>query len=215
MKPTFQIRPLTKKQWANFLRTVARLTGLCYAGAELGCALSTSRPRQALDSMKTFIALIATCVLLTGCAASHPGLNHFAKVEKNLYRCAQPDADAWRTMADLFDNNYTIIKLSPGPETIPDGVIAPCVFYFPISTWDQLFGRPDMQLEAALCRICETLRDGGVVVVHCEHGDDRTGILIGLYRLLQGWSKADAYAEMIRMGYHPELYALTRYWKYQ
>lgn len=168
---------------------------------------------KAAHYLKFFLAILCA-VLGFGCASPH-GLNHFERVEKNLYRCAQPDADAWRTMAVLFGNNYTVVKLNPGPETIPADVFAPRIVYLPISTWDQLFGRPDAQLESALCEICETIRGGGVVVVQCEHGDDRTGILIGMYRLLQGWSKAAAYAEMRRNNYHPALFALTRYWRYQ
>lgn len=36
----------------------------------------------------------------------------------------------------------------------------------------------------------------GRVYVHCEKGADRTGLIIGLYRIKKGWSKADAENEM-------------------
>jgi tyrosine-protein phosphatase SIW14 len=48
--------------------------------------------------------------------------------------------------------------------------------------------------------------------VHCTHGEDRTGLVIGLYRVLnENWAPADAWAEMLKYGYHPTYEALTRY----
>lgn len=43
------------------------------------------------------------------------------------------------------------------------------------------------------------------VLVHCQHGADRTGMMTALYRIaIQGWSKQDAIAEMTQggFGYH-------------
>ena len=43
------------------------------------------------------------------------------------------------------------------------------------------------------------------VFVHCQHGADRTGMMVAVYRLVeQGWSKEDAIAEMTEggFGYH-------------
>ena len=40
------------------------------------------------------------------------------------------------------------------------------------------------------------------VFIHCEHGIDRTGLLVALYRVLyQGWTRADAHDEMVEMGH--------------
>jgi len=53
------------------------------------------------------------------------------------------------------------------------------------------------------------------VFIHCTHGQDRTGLLIGLYRVLvQKWDPKKAYDEMVALGFHPEFSALTDYfWK--
>ncbi len=41
------------------------------------------------------------------------------------------------------------------------------------------------------------------VFVHCDHGNDRTGIVIAAWRVrIQGWSFDEAYAEMMRAGFH-------------
>jgi protein tyrosine phosphatase (PTP) superfamily phosphohydrolase (DUF442 family) len=40
------------------------------------------------------------------------------------------------------------------------------------------------------------------VLVHCQHGADRTGTLIAVYRIaVQGWSKAEAIREMTEGGF--------------
>ena len=39
--------------------------------------------------------------------------------------------------------------------------------------------------------------------VHCEHGVDRTGAMMAVYRMEdEGWTNADAYAEMLSFGAH-------------
>lgn len=50
--------------------------------------------------------------------------------------------------------------------------------------------------------------------IHCEHGQDRTGLIVGLYRVFQeGWTPAAAYAEMKAIGFHPELVFLNHYFE--
>jgi protein tyrosine/serine phosphatase len=50
------------------------------------------------------------------------------------------------------------------------------------------------------------------VFVHCQHGKDRTGLVIGLYRELdQGWTQERAYTEMREIGFNPILLGLDWY----
>jgi protein tyrosine/serine phosphatase len=42
----------------------------------------------------------------------------------------------------------------------------------------------------------------GKVLIHCQHGADRTGLVAAMYRMtVQGWSKADALDELQNGGY--------------
>ncbi|MDQ0394656.1 tyrosine-protein phosphatase [Labrys monachus] len=57
----------------------------------------------------------------------------------------------------------------------------------------------------AALRAIRRHRSRGPVLLHCQHGADRTGLVCALYRILdENWSKADALAEMKRgdYGYH-------------
>jgi protein tyrosine/serine phosphatase len=50
------------------------------------------------------------------------------------------------------------------------------------------------------------------VYVHCKHGQDRTGLMVGLYRVLQqGWAPEKAYEEMKERGFHPFFLGLKHY----
>jgi len=50
------------------------------------------------------------------------------------------------------------------------------------------------------------------IFVHCKLGEDRTGLIIGLYRVFtQNWTAATAYNEMVADGFHPFLLGLKDY----
>ncbi len=52
------------------------------------------------------------------------------------------------------------------------------------------------------------------IFIHCKHGQDRTGMIMGLYRFrVDKWSSKKAYAEMKQYGFHPILFPLDRYFK--
>jgi len=53
------------------------------------------------------------------------------------------------------------------------------------------------------------------VLIHCEHGEDRTGLIVMAYRVaFCRWSKDEAMAEALRFGYHRLLnFGLKKTWK--
>src|SRR5207245_2697948 len=54
----------------------------------------------------------------------------------------------------------------------------------------------------------------GVVYVHCSHGQDRTGLVVGVYRVLHdGLTKDDAYREMLHNNFHAALHGLHEFWQ--
>jgi protein tyrosine/serine phosphatase len=50
------------------------------------------------------------------------------------------------------------------------------------------------------------------VYVHCKHGQDRTGLVIGLERVInEGWTPAAAWNEMLEHGFHVGFLGLSTY----
>jgi protein tyrosine/serine phosphatase len=53
------------------------------------------------------------------------------------------------------------------------------------------------------------------VLVHCQHGQDRTGLVIAAYRVrIMGWSKDQSMNEALAFGYRNWLnYGLNKTWE--
>ena len=108
-------------------------------------------------------------------------LNNFGIVTENLLRCGQPDL---RGVADLADLAVTtIFKLNSDAATDEaewcrlKGIQ---LAYSPIPT---LTNTADV-IRALVGRVQAALVAGARVVVHCEHGRDRTGLVIGAWQLI-------------------------------
>lgn len=159
------------------------------------------------------MAAIAASLLVTGCASQHikppvHGIDNFGEVAPGIYRGGQPNADGWYFLKTLGVTN--VIKLNTGSEGLdPKGAFK--VQQFPIPLTDQLIFEPSKNLVAnAVYAI------GPNTFIHCSHGQDRTGLIIGEYRVrVCGWTKAAARAEMMAYGFHPLLFGLERFWENQ
>jgi len=84
------------------------------------------------------------------------------------------------------------------------------VIRLPMTLAQQTVGKPDSNtLNAAVSAI---QREG--TFVHCQHGKDRTGLVVGAYRVkVEHWTRMAAYEEMKAHGFHPMLRGL--YWSWQ
>lgn len=62
--------------------------------------------------------------------------------------------------------------------------------------------------EKQVALFLQTLENAGhePVFVHCQHGADRTGAMIGIWRVThQGWGFEQTYKEMRKYGFKPQL----------
>ena len=70
----------------------------------------------------------------------------------------------------------------------------------PINSLDPLNGAQGYGLGRAIALMKDPANYP--IYVHCEHGIDRTGMLIALYRVfVQGWNRKAAHDEMVNMGH--------------
>ena len=147
---------------------------------------------------------------------TNPGGNHGIEnlfcVEQdiNLWRGGDPTPEGWQWLYN--EGIRYVVKLNTEAEGT-DCVAASLgmtIHRFPIPWWRQVIFRPRQKdlVAAVSCLIPKTY-------VHCEHGEDRTGLIVGCFRLSQGWSKSQAYAEMLAFGFHPELQGLLGRWNTQ
>jgi protein tyrosine/serine phosphatase len=171
--------------------------------------------------MKRIVALFI--LLLAGCTktATSSGIPNLAEVEPGLWRSGQPTTQAeWQWLKDRGVRH--VVKLNFDGEGTDDGARALGLDVHELSIqpegdldwFDDLthtFVKPDPQrLNDALVVITA----GGGVLVHCTHGQDRTGLVVGLHRVLhEHWTKARAYQEMLARGFHPELHGLHEFWE--
>lgn len=115
-----------------------------------------------------------------------------------LYRCRQPRGDDWRLLEEY--DIHTVVNLRPPGEDPADFAAEQraCsragarLVNIPMS-------RPTptgVQLRRFLRVVRKT---DGAVLVHCEHGRDRAGVMVACYRIAeQGWTLRKAAAEMMR-----------------
>ena len=129
------------------------------------------------------------------------------RIEPDLYRSAQPDGAGFRELAALGVRTVLDLKGGDGDGDVARGTSLK-LLHVPMTA----FGlRDDRVLEALRILSDPSNRP---LIVHCQHGSDRTGALMALYRVVvQGWSKEDAIREMDEGRYnHSSIFSnLDRY----
>lgn len=163
---------------------------------------------------KTAAQLVVACWLpiLCGCASQQTihGIPNFADVEPGLYRGGQPTAAGWEYLESIGVSN--VIKLNQDSEASDSMALrlGMTVRKAPISMWQQTMGEPPA---SQLRRVIEWM-DAPGTFVHCSHGQDRTGLVVAMYRVhFDGWSRRQAELEMLDQGFHPLLRGLYRAWE--
>jgi protein tyrosine/serine phosphatase len=173
------------------------------------------------------LSLLALTAVTVGCMRSPtPGkvpLN-LHNVEGNVWRSAQPQTrEQWENVAKL--GVKTVVKLNFEDEgsdklaeelglTVYELAMQPANDEDVFDNIAHTFTQPGLQYVLDAVRVIQEESARGGVLVHCTHGQDRTGLIIGVYRLLEShWTKDAAYQEMRAYGFHPELHGLHEFWE--
>jgi tyrosine-protein phosphatase SIW14 len=134
-----------------------------------------------------------------------------SKVDNLLYRGPRPDAVDCIAIKKQF---LTVISLEGTGEDLKESkeLYPVPVISYPIGFSEIYFtGISQQVLQNILMEIMEASRP---VLVHCQHGEDRTGLVVAAYRVRAcGWTKQAAWLEALQFGYRNWLnFGLNKTW---
>ena len=123
------------------------------------------------------------------------GLPNLHRVDAKLYRSAQPTAEGMTNLVAL--GVKTVVNLRDNHSDLDEiGGLSLAAKRIEIFT-----GNPKAEQVKAFLAIMDDT-NAVPVLVHCQHGADRTGTMCALYRILrQDWKVEDAITEMKDGGY--------------
>lgn len=167
-------------------------------------------------------ALAFLTAFLSGCAGfiavpPHPrpptnwcyvdGFDAVTTPAGTIYRSPQLTAGQEACARDLYGVT-DVFKLNPWWEAREPAVDGVVTHYTPLDV--ELATRA--QVDDVVTAMLATCAGGRVCLVHCTHGQDRTGLVVAIWRLVHGDSVDAAYADMMRHGFHP-FRALWAVWR--
>ena len=176
-----------------------RLVGLVVMVAALaGCR----RAQPAVAAPPSPASVPAATSAPAPAAPPHEGLPNFHQVAPGIYRGAAPTAQGLRSLKTM--GVRTIIDLRIEKARKAEQKTAEAMGF----KWIGLpMGREapkPKQVELFLATLSKAPAEP--VFVHCQHGADRTGCMLGLYRVkVQHWTFAQTWAEMRKYGFKPHL----------
>ena len=160
------------------------------------------------------LALLASAVMMPSPQARGE-MVRFQEVESGkIYRGGQPESLADYALLQRL-GIHTIINLKTTRQEIEqEAALAKSFGMTMISRpTGTFFGATDEEVD----EIQSLLQDPKLqpLLIHCRHGKDRTGLMIGIYRVeTQGWGPQEAYSEMLSLGFNPLLLGLRhRFWE--
>jgi protein tyrosine phosphatase (PTP) superfamily phosphohydrolase (DUF442 family) len=133
---------------------------------------------------------------------------NFEKVSRGIWRGGVPSDKALKALA--HDGAKTIVDLrmdGSGVDKEGDCVkqLGMKYYHFPLG-----FNAPEPDKLRGILAIM-TNPANQPVFVHCRQGADRTGMLIGIYRMVwQGWTFPETWDEMRKHGFKPFLLTMKR-----
>jgi protein tyrosine/serine phosphatase len=135
------------------------------------------------------------------------GLTNFAKVTDGLYRGAQPTAEGFAQLKKMGIKTVVSLRSMHSDRSLLEGT---GLQYIRISC------KPWHPEEEDVLKFFKIVLNPAnqPVFVHCQHGADRTGMVIGVFRIMQqGWTVEKVFKEMDDFGRHPIFKDIAKYLK--
>jgi protein-tyrosine phosphatase len=175
---------------------------------------------------KLFVAFLAFFGI--GCgfkdSLTPAGVPNLVEFAPRMWRMGQPPNEAaWQELSCLIakpGEPVLIVKLNDEKEgdDSPAEKLGWTVERIPLPPEDDkpwtIFVKPDPKdVNRIVQLILDAHAKGLTVAWHCSHGRDRTGMISGLLgKKLLGWSKDQAWKDMLKHGFRWELPDLDAYW---
>ncbi|GAK57938.1 protein tyrosine/serine phosphatase [Candidatus Vecturithrix granuli] len=177
------------------VRTMLVLGVILFMQIYHGCAEAQMKSEQAFDVSRWAVPI------------EKPGLPNLHKVSEDLYRGAQPTTQGFQELHKM--GMKTVVNLrSRHSDQDKLGNIDLTYIEIPMNAW-----HPEDEDVVKFLQVT-TDPEKVPVFVHCQHGADRTGVIVASYRVIvQGWSKDEAIAEMMEgdFGFHAVWINLPRF----
>ena len=126
-----------------------------------------------------------------------PGLTRVGRVAPGIFRGAQPTPEGYATLKAMGVRTVINLRTRHGERKAAKAAGMRYV-EIPMSFWKDV--------DPAVVRIALSAMTDPAnqpVFVHCSRGTDRTGVVMAVYRMeVDGWSEAEAEAEMEAFGFH-------------
>jgi protein tyrosine/serine phosphatase len=147
-------------------------------------------------------ALALFAVISSPALAASQALPNFHTVAPGIYRGAAPTDEGLRKLKAM--GVKTIIDLRIAPKTVKkEGVEARALGF----KWMNLPMGAEAPTTKEVDTLLSTLNQAtpqSPVYVHCQHGADRTGCMLGVWRVTHDhWTYAQAFTEMRKYGFNP------------
>jgi hypothetical protein len=152
----------------------------------------------------------ATLSALCSCTSLNRthGIPNFDRVTADVFRGGQPTHEGWLYLQSLGVTNVVKLNRESEGSDAEAETLGMTVHRFPISYQKQILGRVSSNTvwHAVQCITPHTF-------VHCEHGQDRTGLVVACDRVAMNTPKQVAEQEMLRHGFHKSLRGLWEFWE--
>lgn len=166
------------------------------------------------SSSNLLILLILIIFFESGCATleyksteERIGIPNFAIVNSGgVYRGGQPNSpDGWSYLKNI-KKIITVVKLNPETPDESDEEakrlgMTVIEARLPPQSFSEWGNKPDKDnIRKAINALMDESK--WPIFVHCTHGQDRTGLIIAMFRVIHdGYSKDEAFEEMIKLGF--------------
>jgi tyrosine-protein phosphatase SIW14 len=168
---------------------------------------------ETLSEGSRMIKVLVFLSLLAVAPFSHAHqIPNFRQVNDVIYRGGRPSAQDLQELKVMGVKTILNLENDRKPVAAEKNVAENLKFKF-ISVPTASFFKPkDQDVDHVLAVLADPANYP--VFIHCTHGEDRTGLMMGLYRVeKEGWRADKAYAEMLDLGFHKALFALDDYFE--